>query len=44
LADALRGLLVSGLVAGPVARSLIWAAVLLAVFAPLAVRALRRRV
>ncbi|MFG2056611.1 ABC transporter permease [Micromonospora sp. NPDC048930] len=44
LADALRGLLVSGPVAGPVARSLIWAAVLLAVFAPLAVRALRRRV
>ncbi|MEU0155082.1 ABC transporter permease [Micromonospora fulviviridis] len=44
LADALRGLLVSGPVAGPVARSLIWAGVLLAVFAPLAVRALRRRV
>ena len=44
LADALRGLLVSGPVAGPVAKSLIWAGVLLAVFAPLAVRALRRRV
>ena len=44
LADALRGLLVGGPVAGPVVQSLIWAAVLAAVFAPLAVRALRRRV
>ncbi|GAA4575817.1 ABC transporter permease [Micromonospora coerulea] len=44
LADALRGLLVGGPVAGPVFQSLIWAAVLAAVFAPLAVRALRRRV
>ncbi|MCW3843316.1 ABC transporter permease [Micromonospora yasonensis] len=44
LADALRGLLVSGPVAGPVGQSLLWAAGILAVFAPLAVRALRRRV
>ncbi|WP_200211591.1 ABC transporter permease [Micromonospora coerulea] len=44
LADALRGLLVGGPVAGPVVQSLIWAAALAAVFAPLAVRALRRRV
>lgn len=44
LADALRGLLVGGPVAGPVVQSLIWAVVLAAVFAPLAVRALRRRV
>ncbi|WP_446218907.1 ABC transporter permease [Micromonospora sp. IBHARD004] len=44
LADALRGLLVGGPVAGPVVQSLIWAAALAAVFAPLAVRALKRRV
>ncbi|MDZ5442419.1 ABC transporter permease [Micromonospora sp. 4G57] len=44
LADALRGLLVGGPVAGPVVQSLIWAVVLAAVFAPLAVRALKRRV
>ena len=44
LADALRGLLVGGPVAGPAAQALIWAAAILAVFAPLAVRALKRRV
>lgn len=43
LADAARGLLVSGPVARPVITSLIWAVVITAVFAPLAVRALRRR-
>ncbi|MFG3418859.1 ABC transporter permease [Micromonospora sp. NPDC049460] len=44
LADALRGLLVGGPVAAPVVQSLLWAAVLAAIFAPLAVRGLRRRV
>ncbi|TDC77529.1 ABC transporter permease [Micromonospora sp. KC606] len=44
VADALRGLLVAGPVAGPVAQTLLWAVGLAAVFAPLAVRALRRRV
>ncbi|MEV6306854.1 ABC transporter permease [Actinoplanes sp. NPDC051861] len=44
LSDAVRGLLNGGPVAGPVTQSLIWAAVLLGVFAPLSVRAFRRRV
>lgn len=44
LADALRGLLVGGPVVGPVVQSMLWAVALAAVFAPLAVRALRRRV
>lgn len=44
LADAVRGLLVSGPVAGPVTGALLWAAGVLAVFAPLAVRAFRKRV
>jgi oleandomycin transport system permease protein len=44
LADAQRGLLVGGPVATPVLQSLLWAAGLTAVFAPLAVRAFRRRV
>lgn len=44
LADALRGLLVGGPVAAPVLQSLLWGVALAAVFAPLAVRALRRRV
>jgi oleandomycin transport system permease protein len=44
LADAIRGLTVSGPIGTPVVRSLVWAAVIAAVFAPLAVRALRRRV
>ncbi|WP_328339358.1 ABC transporter permease [Micromonospora sp. NBC_00421] len=44
LANALRGLLVGGPVAGPVLQSLLWAVAIAAVFAPLAVRGLRRRV
>jgi oleandomycin transport system permease protein len=43
LADAIRGLTVSGPVGTPVVRSLLWAAVLAVVFAPLAVRGLRRK-
>jgi ABC transporter DrrB family efflux protein len=43
LADALRGLLSGGPVAGPVWAALAWAAGFLVVFAPLAVRAFRRR-
>ncbi len=44
LTDAVRGLMVSGPVAAPVVKSLLWAALLAVIFAPLAVRALRRRV
>jgi len=44
LADASRGLLVSGPVLGPVVQSLIWAVALTAAFAPLAVQAFKRRV
>jgi ABC-2 type transport system permease protein/oleandomycin transport system permease protein len=44
LADAERGLLTGGGVAGPALASLGWALAIGAVFAPLAVRALRRRV
>jgi ABC transporter DrrB family efflux protein len=44
LADAVRGLLVDGPVAAPVTGALLCAAGVLAVFAPLAVRAFRRRV
>ncbi|MEU8656687.1 ABC transporter permease [Actinoplanes philippinensis] len=44
LADAARGLLSGGPVAGPVTQSLLWAAGFLAVFAPLSVRAFRRRI
>jgi len=44
LADAVRALLNGGPVATPVTQSLIWAGVLLAVFAPLSVWAFRRRV
>ena len=43
LADALRGLLVGGPVAHPVTGALIWALVIGAVFAPLALLAFRRR-
>jgi hypothetical protein len=43
VADALRGLLVGGPVAAPVGGALLWAAGILVVFAPLAVRAFRRR-
>ncbi|MCK9896223.1 ABC transporter permease [Frankia sp. AgB32] len=44
LADATRGLLVSGPVATPVWHSLLWAAGIAAVFAPLAVNAFKRKV
>jgi oleandomycin transport system permease protein len=44
LADATRGLLTSGPIATPVTQSLIWAAILLVVFAPISVWAFRRRV
>ncbi|WP_436522328.1 ABC transporter permease [Actinoplanes sp. HUAS TT8] len=44
LADAARGLLTGGPVAGPVTQALIWAAALTALFAPLSVWAFRRRV
>jgi oleandomycin transport system permease protein len=43
LADALRGLLIGGPIVGPVLQSLVWAAGIAVVFAPLALRALRRR-
>ena len=42
LSDALRGLLVSGKVAAPAAGALVWAAALVAVFLPLALRAFRQ--
>jgi len=41
--DATRGLMVGGPVAGPVAATLLWTAGIIAVFAPLAVSAYRRR-
>ena len=44
LADATRGLLVGGPVAGPVTGSLLWAATITVVFAPLSVWAFKRRV
>jgi ABC-2 type transport system permease protein/oleandomycin transport system permease protein len=44
LADSTRGLLGGGAVASPVAKTLIWAVLFAVVFAPLSVRALRRRV
>jgi oleandomycin transport system permease protein len=44
LADATRGLMVGGPVAEPVVGSLIWAAVIVAVFAPLSMWAFKRRV
>jgi oleandomycin transport system permease protein len=44
LADATRGLLSGGPVAGPVTQSLLWAAGFLLVFAPLSVQAFRRRI
>lgn len=44
LADATRGLLVGGPVAEPVIESLLWAAGIVAVFAPLSMWAFRRRV
>jgi len=44
LSDATRGLMVSGPVAEPVAGSLVWAAIIVAVFAPWSVWAFKRRV
>jgi oleandomycin transport system permease protein len=44
LADACRGLMVGGPVAGPVVGSLLWAGVIIAVFAPLSLWAFKRRV
>jgi len=43
ISDAVRGLMVSGPAARPVVESLLWAAAFTAVFAPLAVRAFKRR-
>jgi oleandomycin transport system permease protein len=43
LVDAARGLMLGGDVAGPVTQSLLWSIGITAVFAPLAVRAYRRR-
>jgi len=43
LSDALRALLVGGTAAGPVLQTLAWAAAIVAVFAPLTLRAFRRR-
>jgi oleandomycin transport system permease protein len=43
ISDAMRGLLVSGPTARPVAESLLYAAAFTLVFAPLAVRAFKRR-
>ena len=43
LSDAIRGLLVSGAVATPALQSLLWALGFTVVFAPLAVRAFKRR-
>lgn len=43
LVDAVRALLTGGGVAGPVSKTLLWAALLTAVFLPLALHALRRR-
>jgi oleandomycin transport system permease protein len=44
LADATRGMLVGGPILSPAVKSLLWAAAIMAVAAPLAVRVLRRRV
>jgi oleandomycin transport system permease protein len=44
LADATRGLMVGGPVATPVMQTLMWAAIITVVFAPLAVWAFKRRV
>ena len=44
LADACRGLMVTGAEAKPIIQSLVWAAVIAAVFAPLSVWAFKRRV
>jgi oleandomycin transport system permease protein len=41
--EAARGLMMGGPVAGPVIATLLWSAGIIAVFAPLAVNAYRRR-
>jgi oleandomycin transport system permease protein len=41
--DAARGLMTGGATGGPVLHTLLWSAGVIAVFAPLAVRAYRRR-
>jgi oleandomycin transport system permease protein len=43
LTDAIRGLLVGGPVAGPVGWSVLTGAIILAIFAPLAVATYRRK-
>jgi oleandomycin transport system permease protein len=43
LTDTVRGLMIGGPVAWPLAQTLLWAAAIVGVFAPLAVRAYRRR-
>jgi oleandomycin transport system permease protein len=43
LVEATRGLMLGGPVAWPVVQSLLWSAGILAVFAPLAIRAYRRK-
>jgi ABC transporter DrrB family efflux protein len=43
LADAIRGMLIGGPVASPATGALLWAVGILAVFAPLSVRAFRKR-
>jgi ABC-2 type transport system permease protein/oleandomycin transport system permease protein len=44
LADAIRGLLQGGPVATPVTHTLLWALALTVIFAPLAVRAFKRKI
>jgi ABC-type multidrug transport system permease subunit len=44
LADACRGLMLTGAEATPIIQSLIWAGIIAAVFAPLSVWAFKRRV
>ena len=43
VADACRGLLTGGPVAGPALLSLLWAGAIMAIFAPLSIRAFKRR-
>ncbi|WP_166352116.1 ABC transporter permease [Phytoactinopolyspora limicola] len=44
MADAVRGLMMDGAESGPILQTLLWGVVFAAVFAPLAVRAFRRRI
>jgi oleandomycin transport system permease protein len=43
LTEAVRGLLVSGPVAGPVVATLLWAALIVAIFLPISTMVYRRR-